>query len=508
MNGIVVRLAGVEKPETRIFYQDVITIGTDPACDLNINTESVDLPSNAFFLAIRRQDEVYRISALDPMTQVTRDGEAVAIGDPIDDGDTIYFGTTGIRIRFFALTDHDNFNESLRIGTALLATSREEDLTAGDREDIPRTDVALVFVKQLLHELVAEIPRRVLYAIAGIAAFILLMLIYVNTAGYFQGRQNNNAIGELKQVVGETRVEIDKMRGELERAREESELVHSSLLLAEKIGSSYGRGVCLIYGTYSFIDPRAGSEVRYKEPSGTENPIGPDGSLNLQTDGNGRVYEVEFTGTGFLGSRGLILTNRHVVQAWEEDDLASLIKMRGFRPKLKELLAYFPQVRQPFELRLIEMLEEQDVALCSFSQGSVDLPELPLDERGGSIASGQPVVLLGYPAGLEGLRARVDEGGRGGTRRFGNLPYRIQLDELASSYKIRPQSTQGHISDISPMLVYDARTDQGGSGGPVFGANGRVIGINQAIYLNAQATTNFGVPIRYGIELLKKQQRN
>ena len=508
MTGIVVRLAGVEQPETRVFHQEVITIGTDPACDLCINPEMVDLPLQASLLSIRRQDGIYRISALHPDTEVTRDGEAVAIGDPIHDGDTIYFGSTGIRIRFFALTDHTDFNESLRIGTALLATSRDEELLEGERGNVPRTDVALIFVKQLLRELVAEIPRRVLYAIAGIAAFILFMLIYVNTAGYFQGRRNNNAIGELKQVVGETRVEIDKMRGELERTREESELVRSSLLLPEKIVSSYGRGVCLIYGTYSFIDPRAGREVRFKEPSGTENPIGPDGSLNLQADGNGRVYEVEFTGTGFLGSRGLILTNRHVVQAWEEDDLASLIRMRGFRPKLKELLAYFPQVRQPFELRLVEMLEEQDVALCSFGQGGVELPELPLDERGGSIASGQPVVLLGYPAGLEGLRARVDEGGRGGTRRFGNLPYRFQLDELAASYKIRPQSTQGHISDISPLLVYDARTDQGGSGGPVFGSNGRVIGINQAIYLNAQATTNFGVPIRFGIELLKKHQSN
>jgi len=506
MYGIVVRLAGVEQPETRIFHQEVINIGTDSACDVRIGAETVELPPDAILLSIRRQEGAYRISALDPNTEVTRDGEAVAIGDPIDDGDTIYFGTTGIRIRFFALTDPNNFNESLRMGTALLAISQEDESPAAMRGDVPRTDVALVFVKHLIRELAAEIPRRYLYAIAGVMAFILLMIIYVNTAGYFQGRRNNNAIGELKNVVGETRVEIDKMRVELERVREESELVRSSLLLPEKIVSSYGRGVCLIYGTYSFIDPRAGSEVRFKEPSGTENPIGPDGNVNLQADGNGPVYEVEFTGTGFLGSRGLILTNRHVVQAWEEDDLASLIKMRGFRPRLKELLAYFPQVRQPFSLRLIEMLEEQDVALCSFAQGAVDLPELPLDERGGSIASGQPVVLLGYPAGLEGLRARVDEGGRGGTRRFGNLPYRIQLNELAASYKIRPQSTQGHISDISPLLVYDARTDQGGSGGPVFGANGRVIGINQAIYLNAQATTNFGVPIRYGIELLKKHQ--
>jgi serine protease Do len=203
----------------------------------------------------------------------------------------------------------------------------------------------------------------------------------------------------------------------------------------------------------------------------------------------------------------MILTNRHVILAWEADELASIIKMRGFEPRLKELLAYFPQARQPFTLRALEVSKTQDVALCTFVQGTADLPVLPLDESGESIASGQPVVLIGYPAGLEGLVARVDERGRAGSRSYGNLSYRTQLNELAAHAKIRPQSTQGHISDIGPQLVYDARTDEGGSGGPVFGGNGKVIGINQAVLLNSQATTNFGVPIRFGVELLKKHKQ-
>jgi serine protease Do len=242
--------------------------------------------------------------------------------------------------------------------------------------------------------------------------------------------------------------------------------------------------------------------VRLKEPSTNDNPIAPDGSVNLSVEGAGRIYEIEFTGTGFLADRGLVLTNRHVVQAWDEDDLASLIKMRGFRPRLKELLAYFPQVRQPFRLTPVEMLADQDVALCSFDPGASNLPILPLEEDAARVASGQQVVLLGYPLGLEGLRARVDD--INGSRRWGNISYRVQLNELASGSKIRPRSTQGHLSDISPQLVYDAPTDEGGSGGPAFGANGAVIGINQAIYLNSQSTTSFGVPIRYGIDLIRK----
>ena len=505
-NGIVIRLAGVEHPVTRILHQDVIAIGTAPDCDLVVGAADASLPPESVLLTLRQRDGAYRLTTVEPMAGITRDGEAVAIGETIQDGDTFYFGATGIRLRFFSLTETQSITGSLRLGNAVLASARTETApvteTARHKRLVPRTDVAIVFLKQLLRELVNEIPRRLLYAIAGLAVFFLLLFIYFPTLSFLEGRRNNRAITELKET---TRSEIDKLREEIKQDRERQLSLQRALSLPEIVVNTYGQGVCLIYGVYSFVDQRVGREVRLKEPSNVENPIGADGNVNLSVEGNGRIYEVEFMGTGFLAEKGLILTNRHVVQAWEDDDLASLIRMRGFRPKLKDLLAYFPQTSEPFSLRPLELMQDQDVAICSFEQGEAGLPVLPLDEQGESIASGQPVVLLGYPAGLEGLKARVDKISGSGFLRMGNVPYRTQLNELAASSKIRPQSTQGHISDITPHLTYDARTDEGGSGGPVFGSNGKVIGINQAILLNS-STTNFGVPIRYGVELVKKHK--
>ncbi len=513
-NGIVVRLAGIQRPETRIFHQDVITVGSASDCDVVIESEGTSLPPESIFLTLRRKENAYRITTIDPMAGVTRDGEAIAVGEALSDGDTFYFGATGIRLRAFALTDPCDGAESLRLGETVLVKARPSAMTATaenglskGRRAMPRTDIALVFVKQLLRELVAEIPRRVLYTIAGIAAFILLTIIYFNTLGFLEGRRNNKAINELQQTMVATRGEIDKLREALQEARNEASDLRSSLTLPEKIVNSYGQSVCLIYGSYVFVDPRAGGEIKFKEPSGAENPIGPDGAINLSVDGAGRVYEVEFMGTGFLAAKGFALTNRHVIQAWDEDDIASLIRMRGFTPRLKELLAYFPQIPQPFKLTPVGISSEHDVALCSFDQGATELLPLPLDETGEDVASGQSVVLLGYPAGLEGLIARTNDISKANRRLYGNLSYRTQLNELAASSKIRPQSTQGHISDVSPQLVYDARTDEGGSGGPVFGANGKVIGINQAILMSSQSTASFGVPIRHGLALLKKYQQ-
>jgi len=65
-------------------------------------------------------------------------------------------------------------------------------------------------------------------------------------------------------------------------------------------------------------------------------------------------------------------------------------------------------------------------------------------------------------------------------------------------------TTQGNITDLKTRrIVYDARTGEGGSGAPLFGPSGRVIGITFAIFTENTAS-NFAVPIRYAVALLEK----
>src|SRR5262249_59277982 len=228
-NGIVIRLAGVQQPTTRIFHQEVISVGTAPDCDVVIEAEELSLPPESVILTLRRQENAYRITTVLQDAGVTRDGEDVAVGEALSDGDTFYFGETGIRLRAFALTDPNDITESLRLGGVVLANARPSALTTSiatgaeglskGRRSMPRTDVALVFVKQLLRELVAEIPRRILYVIAGIAgviALILITIISVNTLGFLEGRRNNQAINELQQKLGEVSGEIDKVNSSLQ----------------------------------------------------------------------------------------------------------------------------------------------------------------------------------------------------------------------------------------------------------------------------------------------------
>jgi S1-C subfamily serine protease len=76
------------------------------------------------------------------------------------------------------------------------------------------------------------------------------------------------------------------------------------------------------------------------------------------------------------------------------------------------------------------------------------------------------------------------------------------MEELAKRHLIRPTTTQGHIGDVlADKIVYDAQTTSGGSGGPLFNDQGKVIGINFAI-LRQFGGSNFAIPIDFGQALL------
>ena len=103
MTGIVIRLAGVEQPETRVFHQKTITIGTSPSCDLSFRDEDLHFPPTTVLLTLSAEEGPYRVTEMLDETQLIRDGEMVVIGEAIRDGDTFSFGTTGVRLRFFSL---------------------------------------------------------------------------------------------------------------------------------------------------------------------------------------------------------------------------------------------------------------------------------------------------------------------------------------------------------------------------------------------------------------------
>jgi hypothetical protein len=110
---------------------------------------------------------------------------------------------------------------------------------------------------------------------------------------------------------------------------------------------------------------------------------------------------------------------------------------------------------------------------------------------------------MGYPSGPDRLLALLDDAeSRGIQQRYATLD--ALLGYLAETRRIQPLTTQGNITDLDVRrIAYDARTAEGGSGAPVFGPTGRVIGVNFAVFTENQAS-NFAVPIQYGVSLLER----
>ena len=111
--------------------------------------------------------------------------------------------------------------------------------------------------------------------------------------------------------------------------------------------------------------------------------------------------------------------------------------------------------------------------------------------------------MIGYPTGVDGILARIDEPTLKRIARVAGNDTEDLVQELARRKLIRPLVTQGHLGVVGPdRLVYDAQTTSGGSGGPVFDASRKVIGVNFAM-LSGFSGSNFAVPISHAAGMLE-----
>ena len=277
--------------------------------------------------------------------------------------------------------------------------------------------------------------------------------------------------------------------------------------MGERIVREFGPGVALIQGAYLFQD-KDGSPLRYKLDADGNTQHDADDNPLLDPEGKGPVHEVEYVGTGFLvDRRGLVLTNRHVSEPWWNNDYAQSLIERGFVPKQTALRAFFTRQRKPFDLTLQGHAKDADVSLLRCELGRTRLPPLPLDASGKGAVTGQAVVLVGFPAGIEAMLAKIDAGlARQIVTDSGTNTGRI-TEALAARGLVRPSTTQGHIADITDTdIVFDAPTTQGGSGGPLLNRNGQVIGVAYAV-LSRFGGNSFAVPVRRALPLVASSKR-
>jgi S1-C subfamily serine protease len=273
--------------------------------------------------------------------------------------------------------------------------------------------------------------------------------------------------------------------------------------VAETVVHTYSPSVCLLHVVVEFLDKQSGRPIQIAV-DGLGKPVVDDqGMVQLDSGGPGPHLQIDVFGTGFLVRKdGRIVTNHHVAEPWwNNDELKDLID-RGASAYVISYRAYFPGSADGIAAKLDKISSDADVAVLRLeSPAPPKASLLELDERHEATISGEPVVLIGYPTGIEGILARA---GSDVAQKITDTKSVTRIvSQLASEQLIRPTTTQGHIGDIlQDKIVYDAATTSGGSGGPLFNRSGKVIGVNFAI-LKGFGGSNLAVPVRYANELLK-----
>ena len=307
-----------------------------------------------------------------------------------------------------------------------------------------------------------------------------------------------------KKVATAGSADADALKQQLLDTQKRLKLLENEGRTAETIVHNYGPSVCLLHVVVEFLDKQTGRPIRVAVDATGKPKVDDKGMVQLDEDGAGPHLQIDAFGTGFLVRRdGRIVTNHHVAEPWWNDDELKQLSDHGAAAYVLSYRAYFPGNAEGIPAKLDRISSQADVATLKLQTAAPPHTELlEMDDRIEASVTGEPVVLIGYPTGIEGILARagseVAQKIAGGTQDVSQI-----MSQMASQQLIRPTTTQGHIGDVlKDKIVYDAATTSGGSGGPLFNRNGKVIGINVAV-LKGFGGSNLAVPSRYANDLLK-----
>src|SRR6266404_5699708 len=330
VNGLVIHVSSLNDRTTEVVMRELIRIGACEDCDVKIRLPQ-GATSTGPVIELARKNGIYRIASIDPNLEVKLNGRSIKPDKGIHDGDEIWIGPSGPSIHFFPIAS----TSALVVGA-----------------------------------------------------------LYIGFAQFNEARRGRRTIAEQQAQLVAQQQQLQRANDQLSKVIESTNRIQNTIAMGEMLRVKYGDGVCLIYGSFSFVESGTGRPLRYPETqtnesgsqvqNGNEQPV-------LTPEGHGAIAEFPFVGTGFHVGDGFVISNRHVTQPWEADDRAQALNssVKGV-PRLKKLMAYFPGNTQAIALKFKQAAKPDDVAVCTIDvkDFTAKLPVLPLERDPGSVAIG------------------------------------------------------------------------------------------------------------------------
>src|SRR6478609_1220278 len=299
--GLVIHISSGEDRHTEILTDENLRIGTTEGCDLRLRASGLpkDAANSVLLELARANGGPYHIVSFNEALPLTLNGKRLQNGEEIRDGDELRVDGSDLLIHFFPV----------RALPAVIPPAAREthvapfiEAAAIESAATARRDDAKVFLREFTRELVREITPSTKLITLAIAMALVGGVLYIGFSMYKELQRSRRLIGDLGAQLDQTKQQSAKLNEQLTDLGRANKEIRDSLSLAVKLRSEYGRGVCLISGSYYFVEVGTGRPLRYPEAQTNETGAtvqNSDQPAALTPEGKAAIAEYEFVGTGF-----------------------------------------------------------------------------------------------------------------------------------------------------------------------------------------------------------------
>jgi Trypsin-like peptidase domain len=313
--------------------------------------------------------------------------------------------------------------------------------------------------------------------------FFFIMITCSSPAWSQRAGKDNPAAAAIASL----QAQVQEQANRLEKLEREGNLPSNALRQA-------GAGVGLIVGEYIWTDPSGRQPIRYQGFDEAGNLLRDEhGNEQVGFNGRGPIVVREFQVTAFLVDPHHLLTSGYLLSPWRSDPLLDESENPLVIPSIRLLHAYFPGVKKALDVDISGAMESGNAVMCSVS-GNADSSSAVLhlaDSQ--SVETGEPIVLLGYPGGIQLLLSRVPDELRQRLYKFGQPASDEAAQMLAENGFIQPLALLSRVSgQTEDRVFFETAGNYGNTGGPLIDASGRVVGMSESVHTTFP-TFNMGI---------------